>query len=55
MEPDRESVVLDADGTYYREWAQDLLSREALAVGGYNEHDWQVTRDACKIVLISNN
>jgi len=55
MEPEREVVALEAEASYYREWAQDLLSREALAVGGCNEHDWQATRDACKIVLISNN
>ncbi len=55
MEADRESVALEAEGSYYRDWAQDLFSREQLAAGTYNEHDWQATRDACKIVLITNN
>jgi hypothetical protein len=55
MEPDREVVVLEAEGSYYREWAQDLFSREQLAAGACDERDWQATRDACKIVLISNN
>jgi hypothetical protein len=32
-----------------------LFSREQLAAGSYSEHDWEATRDACKIVLISNN
>lgn len=55
MEPERELIALEAEASYYREWAQDLFSREQLAAGCYNEHDWQATRDACKIVLISNN
>jgi hypothetical protein len=55
MEPEREVTALEAGGSYYREWAQDLLSREQLAAGGYNVHDWEATRDACKIVLLSNN
>ena len=55
MESERRLDVLDADGTYYRNWLNDLLSLERLAAGGCDERDWQATRDACKIVLISNN
>ena len=55
MEPEHEVVALEAEGSYYREWAQDLFSREQLAAGSYNEHDWHTTREACKIVLINNN
>jgi hypothetical protein len=55
MEPERRLDVLDADGAYYRNWLTDLASLERLAAGGYDELDWQATRDACKIVLISNN
>ncbi len=55
MEPDRQLVVLDADRSYYRNWMADLLSLERLATGECDENDWRATRDACKIVLISNN
>ena len=47
--------VLDADGAYYGNWLNDLLSLERLAAGGCDERDWEATREACKIVLISNN
>lgn len=55
MESQRRPEVLDADGTYYRNWLDDLLSLERLAMGGCDERDWQATREACKIVLVSKN
>lgn len=55
MEPDRQLVVLEADRSYYRDWVRDLRSPEGTASGVWDESDWQATRDACKIVLISNN
>jgi len=55
MEPEREVIVLDADRSYYRDWLRDLRSPEETASNVWDENDWQVTRDACKIVLLSNN
>ena len=54
MESDRR-IVLEADRTYYRDWVRDLHSPEESAPGAWDESDWQMTRDACAIVLISNN
>jgi hypothetical protein len=55
MEPERDVVALDADRSYYLDWLRDLRSPEESASGVWDENDWQATRDACKIVLISNN
>lgn len=55
MESQRRLDVLDADGAYYKNWLADLDSLERLAVGGCDERDWQATREACKIVLVSSN
>ena len=55
MEPDRQGVVLEADRSSYRDWVRDLHSPEESASGAWDETDWRMTRDACAIVLVSNN
>jgi|GEM_PF-2081823 len=54
MDADR-VAVLDADRSYYRDWLRDLRSLEEAASGAWDENDWRMARDACAIVLISNN
>jgi hypothetical protein len=55
MEREYKLDVLEADSSYYRNWLNDLSSLERRATGGFDERDWQATREACKLVLISNN